>query len=46
MQTSIKKYSKLFEEVMKQENIVVIGNETAIKKNEKIFDSVNNIFQK
>lgn len=42
----IKGYYKLLEEIVKQQNIAVVGNESLIKKNEPMFDSINTIFQK
>jgi Zn-dependent M16 (insulinase) family peptidase len=41
----IKSYRDMFKEAMKQENIVVIGNENALKLNKELFEDLNTIFQ-
>lgn len=41
----LKSYIKMFNDIMKQNNIAVIGNENSIKKNKDLFDNLNVIFQ-
>lgn len=44
-QNKLKSYIDMFNEIMKQNNIAVIGNENSIKQNKDLFDNLNIIFQ-